>query len=78
MQQDNSHICPHCESSGVSRSRVRGLDHLWRVLQMGKRPYRCLDCWTRFWEAPQRRATQPTPEVDYRPSHGRPSILPGM
>jgi DNA-directed RNA polymerase subunit RPC12/RpoP len=44
--------CPFCDSQTLSRSRVRERVpfRIWmRVL--GRRPYRCLECWTRFWSS---------------------------
>jgi DNA-directed RNA polymerase subunit RPC12/RpoP len=44
--------CPFCDSQTLSRSRVRERlpFRIWMRI-LGRRPYRCLECWTRFWSS---------------------------
>jgi hypothetical protein len=40
--------CPVCGSSNVTASHRRGTEKLFRYL-LPRAPYRCKDCWSRFW-----------------------------
>lgn len=40
--------CPVCGSSNVTASHRRGTENLFRYL-LPRAPYRCKDCWSRFW-----------------------------
>gem|GEM_PF-3894651 len=44
------HMCPSCNSSYVGNSsRFDMSDFLVRLFTL-KRPYRCLECWQRFYD----------------------------
>lgn len=54
-------VCPRCHSHDVSRSRTRGfLERAARVF--GLRPFRCMDCYDRFFSfgSVARRDPQPS------------------
>src|SRR6266568_4142823 len=53
-----SRRCPECESALVRPSRQRRLLYDWPFRIAGLKPYRCLNCYVRFF---QREANQPTP-----------------
>ena len=40
--------CPVCGSANVTASHRRGIEKLFRYL-LPRAPYRCKDCWSRFW-----------------------------
>lgn len=40
--------CPHCHSNRIAYSRLRGYDSL-KARFTNKKPYRCVDCYGRFW-----------------------------
>ena len=47
------HTCPHCGSATVRRSHRRGV--VDRILQMVRfRPYRCQECYNRFFRIPRK------------------------
>ncbi len=41
--------CPNCGSDKVTYSHTRGVEKITRHL-WPKAPYRCKECWTRFWK----------------------------
>jgi DNA-directed RNA polymerase subunit RPC12/RpoP len=44
--------CPNCSSTHIAKSRWRWRDSVLYVAALclgGGRPYRCLDCYRRFW-----------------------------
>lgn len=50
MKKSLSRTCPCCGGGDVARSRIRGVfDYLVTTVLFFVRPYRCMDCWTRFW-----------------------------
>jgi predicted RNA-binding Zn-ribbon protein involved in translation (DUF1610 family) len=49
------HTCPHCGSATVRRSHRRGV--VDRILQVVRfRPYRCQECYNRFFRIPRKDA----------------------
>src|ERR1700690_2652469 len=54
-----AHTCPNCSSTTIHRSRSWMADGLpWgrrlaATLGFCKRPYRCTECRTRFWDQPE-------------------------
>jgi hypothetical protein len=72
------HVCPGCGGREVHRSThmswlVRVISRIFR----GKRPYRCVECWTRFWDRrlPLTRAVPPAPGPTIR-NGGKGVLLP--
>ena len=41
--------CPRCQSLSVAHSRIRGAVGQMARRLLRVRPYRCLDCWHRFF-----------------------------
>ncbi len=48
-----AHVCPGCGSKDIHRStHVPWIVRVIPRLFLGVRPYRCVECWTRFWDRP--------------------------
>lgn len=41
--------CPRCKSSNITQSHRRGFEKVLRYIWAWYVPYRCKECWTRFW-----------------------------
>ncbi|MEZ4527167.1 MAG: AMIN domain-containing protein [Desulfobacterales bacterium] len=41
--------CPICGSENVTRSHRKGMERISRFISL-RTPYRCRECWSRFWE----------------------------
>ena len=46
------HECPRCHSEQIRRSKRRGLVELGLLSIIGLKPFRCVDCYHRFFRWP--------------------------
>ncbi len=44
-----NHECPRCGSKDITVSHRRGIEKLFKYV-VPRVPYRCKECWTRFWK----------------------------
>jgi hypothetical protein len=52
------HHCPNCYSEQIRRSKRRGVIEQTLLTVVALKPYRCLDCYGRFYRWPVRMKSQ--------------------